>query len=115
MHQKIIQYTIAVLIPIAALGIAQFISFDFTKSIPLLLFLAGVILSTFIGGIKTGIITTSVSGLLIMYFSLPQLYSPTEQNLTKAVSLVLFITVGIFISLLVATKNEKSKMQNFLA
>ncbi|WP_392530898.1 PAS domain S-box protein [Nostoc sp. C117] len=66
---------------------------------PFLLFFSAVMVSAWYGGLKSGILATSLSGLLSNYFFLPPVYE-LSFDLTNSVRIGLFALQGLLFSML---------------
>lgn len=102
-------YIIAVAIPFIFLNLAYFFQHDLTQNFAILLFLAGIVISSFIGGYVCGIITTFVSTTLIIVFSNPTLHLPGQG--LRMFSLILFAIEGIVVSLIITTKSNSEQIR----
>ena len=68
------------------------------KQVIFLIFLPGIILSSWYGGFKFGILTTCLSSLAIYYFFITPNYSLHIKSILSITELIIFILEGIIIS-----------------
>lgn len=88
-------YGIAVVAVAAAFGISLVL--PEIEPTPAILFLAGVMVSSWYGGIGPGVLTTVLSTLLLDYFFLPPIHS-VDLGLAVYVSLGVFLLVAVLIN-----------------
>ena len=70
------------------------------EDLPALLFYPAVVLSAGYGGLGPGLVATVLSGLTISYYWLPPRYSFAVSELSDLVGLVVFLAVGLLISVI---------------
>lgn len=85
---------------ITALGLSIFMRQTVRILDPILLFLPGIILFTWSSGAKQGILTTVVSAIVINYLFLSPNSPFIPANPASVVKILLFLSVGILISLI---------------
>jgi PAS domain S-box-containing protein len=73
---------------------------QWAEDLPALLFYPAVVLSAGYGGLGPGLLATALSGLTISYYWLPPRYSFAVGNLGDLLGLVIFLAVGLLISVI---------------
>jgi PAS domain S-box-containing protein len=109
-YPQLLRYVLVVLI--VALALVLMLILDPWLSMSgtfFLLFFSAVMLSAWYGGLKSGLLATSLSALLSNYFFLPPAYE-LSFNLSNSVQIGLFALQGLFFSILCeALKTAKTR------
>ncbi|HET9528820.1 MAG TPA: HAMP domain-containing sensor histidine kinase [Blastocatellia bacterium] len=94
---SLLHYGLAVAAVAPALSAAVFLR-PMRGETPFLFFIAAVIISTWYGGLKAGLLATTVAVLASSYFLLPPLYTLDMSDPSDSVHLGLFIIVSLMIN-----------------
>ncbi|HEY0554978.1 MAG TPA: ATP-binding protein, partial [Thermoanaerobaculia bacterium] len=96
----ILRYGFAVL----AVGLAVLVRLPlqglFSGGVPFLFFFPAIMAAGWFGGLGPGLLATGLSSTIACYFLMPPYRSFAVANLAEAVQIVLFASIGVFISLL---------------
>ncbi|MEH1853285.1 MAG: PAS domain S-box protein [Nostoc sp.] len=114
-YPQLLRYSIAVLIVTSALMIMLMLDPWLSMSgTPFLLFFSAVMLSAWYGGLKSGLLATSLSALLSNYFFLPPVFE-LSFDLSNCVRIGLFALQGLLFSIICeALKTAKKRAdENF--
>ncbi|MEH1982020.1 MAG: PAS domain S-box protein [Nostoc sp.] len=114
-YPQLLRYSIAVLIVTSALMIMLMLDPWLSMSgTPFLLFFSAVMLSAWYGGLKSGLLATSLSALLSNYFFLPPVFE-LSFDLSNSVRIGLFALQGLLFSIICeALKTAKKRAdENF--
>ncbi|MEH1925198.1 PAS domain S-box protein [Nostoc sp.] len=112
---QLVRYSVAVLIVTSALMIMLMLDPWLSMSgTPFLLFFSAVMLSAWYGGLKSGLLATSLSALLSNYFFLPPVFE-LSFDLSNCVRIGLFALQGLLFSIICeALKTAKKRAdENF--
>ncbi|QLE44124.1 PAS domain S-box protein [Nostoc sp. C052] len=114
-YSQLVRYSIAVLIVTSALMLMLMLDPWLSMSgTPFLLFFSAVMLSAWYGGLKSGLLATSLSALLSNYFFLPPVFE-LSFDLSNCVRIGLFALQGLLFSIICeALKTAKKRAdENF--
>jgi PAS domain S-box-containing protein len=93
-----VRYSLAVGLAVAAIALRGVLTAWWGYDLPFLTFYPAIVLSAWAGGFGPGMLTTALCGLAAQYFWLAPTYSPRVVNLRDAVALLLFVGIGVLIS-----------------
>ncbi len=82
-----------------------------TKQIIFLVFLPGIILSSWYGGFKFGILTSCLSSLAIYYFFITPTYSLHIKPIVDIIGLIIFTLEGIILSYYLGNKHRYERLE----
>ncbi|MBN3959629.1 PAS domain S-box protein [Nostoc sp. NMS8] len=114
-YSKLVRYSIAVLIVTSALILMLMLDPWLSMSgTPFLLFFSAIMLSAWYGGLKSGLLATSLSALLSNYFFLPPVFE-LSFDLSNSVRIGFFALQGLLFSIICeALKTAKKQAdENF--
>ncbi len=107
----VLNYILAIFLPLAGIPIAFKIGFPFTTTASYLLFAPLVVISAWNGGVKTGIVSTLIAGAIMYYFFISPEKSPLHS--LSVTQLVLVIIEGTFISFLIDVGKRENKIPTY--
>jgi PAS domain S-box-containing protein len=108
------RYLAALIAPVVVAGVMQ-LTWPFFKESPAAIYLVAIALSSWYGGLRSGLVSTIVSFLLIDYFFLPPYFSLEHSSRLEIIRMIVLIAVGIFISVLNGLlRKEKARAEKSL-
>lgn len=111
--RKFLRYVIAICTPLILFGIIQIPYLSFVKSSATLVFMSGVVLSSWNGGLKPGILTSFLSaGLLIYYFTQPYGIEVFQQ-INGVSKFILFALEGTLISYIIDVVGKRKEIEKY--
>jgi PAS domain S-box-containing protein len=94
----LVRYGIAVVSPLLAMGLRGVLWPVWGNQVPYMTFFPAVMLSAYVGGLRTGLASTVLSALLAVYVLIDPQYAFDIKNASDAVGLIVFVLVGWFVS-----------------
>lgn len=98
-YPSLLRFFIPITVVLLAFGIKMLLESLFHLQTPYLMFFAAIMISAWYGGVKTSLLATTLSTVLIIYFFLhPNHHSFTIQNLKELMEISIFLSEGVLIS-----------------
>jgi K+-sensing histidine kinase KdpD len=85
--------------PVMAAFIVQWILWRFGAPLCWFIFYPAVFFSSWIGGLRVGLLATAISAVLVCYFFLPPEWSWPVSTLGNVFSIAVFVSMGVVFSL----------------
>jgi PAS domain S-box-containing protein len=101
-----LRYGVAVLLALVAGGVSFLLSPVIEPHAPSLLFVLAVAIAAWFGGRLAALVTTVISGVLCLYVFTEPLYSFAIETTTAVRDLVLFVGIGVVVSVLGGQSRE---------
>lgn len=112
-NPKFYHYASAIFSPLIPLWLALSTDPIAARSTPTLFFLPVILLSAWVGGVKTGIITAIISGLLMNNFFIPPYFNFLNPNPTSILQTIIFIAEGALISVLIEAGKRQDGLSDY--
>lgn len=111
--RRFLRYAIAFSIPLVLFGILQIPQFSFMSSSVSLVFMGGVVLSSWNGGYKSGVITSFLSAVILLYYFTSPFGADVFLQISGLTKFVLFACEGSIISYIIDNIGKRKEIEKY--